>query len=257
MSFKTKVLAAAAVLTLAGGAGLAGATSTASAATPSCGSSCVNTYPQEYAGQSLQAPQNVLDVYRQGEKVGQPVILFRSSNADPAEDWTVADQGPASDFYAAGLLSPVLALHYGCTPGAVVSINGSQVACSPAAQDETAYQLEYAPFGVESGLCMGIATTAAAGVHVALEPCGVSSKTVWLQDTTPNDKSPSAAGFWAAVNGSGTSFSDPAVLTYPSGANPVDRPRVQLVLENLAQFSNGPTFDDDSQLWTAFQGVLP
>jgi hypothetical protein len=259
MSIKSKVLAAAATLTLVGGVGVAGVVTagTAKAATPSCGSSCINTYPQEYAGQSLNAPQNVVDVLRQGNKVGQPIILFRSSNADPAEDWTITDQGPASGFYAIGLLSPELALHYGCTPGAIVSIAGSQVVCQAGSKDEIAYQLQYSPFGVDSGLCMGVAATAVAGEAVALEPCGVTSKTVWLQDTTPNDESPSMAGFWAAINGSGTDFSNPAVLTYPNDANPVDKPRVQLVLEDLAQFSNGPTFDDDSQLWTAFPGVLP
>ena len=71
-----------------------------------------------------------------------------------------------------------------------------------------------------------------------------------------NDHSPQSGVFWAAVNGSGASFSNPLVLTYPSGANPVDKPRVQLTVTNLAQFSN-PNFDDDNQLWTAFTGVLP
>ena len=129
MTIKSKILAAAATLTLVGGVGAAGALTagTASAATPSCGATCVNTYPQEYAGTSQNAPQNVLDVFRQGDKVGQPIILFRSANFDPAEDWTYTDQGPASDFYAAGLLSSALALHYGCTPGTIRQSAG----CSP------------------------------------------------------------------------------------------------------------------------------
>jgi hypothetical protein len=255
LSIKSKVLAGAAALAITGGVIAAGAT-VSSAATPSCGSNCINTYPQEYAGQSLQAPQFVLDVMRQGARVGQPVILFRSSNSDPAEDWTITDQGPASTFYATGLLSSALAIHYACTPGTTVAVAGAQVPCSPQGRDEEAWELEYAPYGVNSGLCMGVASTAFSGEKVALEPCGVTSKTVWVEDTTPNDKSPSTSGFFAAVNGSATNFSHEPVLTYPVNANPVDRPRAQLVLQTLRQFSNGPTFDNDSQLWTAFVGVL-
>ncbi len=41
-----------------------------------------------------------MDVFRQGAKVGQPIILFRNSNSDPAEDFTVSFQGSVSDFYA-------------------------------------------------------------------------------------------------------------------------------------------------------------
>jgi hypothetical protein len=46
------------------------------------------------------SPNFVMDVFRQGAKVGQPIILFRNSNSDPAEDFTVSFQGSVSDFYA-------------------------------------------------------------------------------------------------------------------------------------------------------------
>ena len=55
----------------------------------------------------------MLDVLRQGEKVGQPIILFRESNSDPAEDFTISAQGLVSDFFAAGLVSAAVNLHYG------------------------------------------------------------------------------------------------------------------------------------------------
>ncbi len=47
----------------------------------------------------------MLDVLRQGAKVGQPIILFRTSNTDPAEDFVPSIQGTTADFYAAGLVS--------------------------------------------------------------------------------------------------------------------------------------------------------
>jgi hypothetical protein len=261
LSLKSKVLAIAATLTLVGGVGLAGAITagTASAGTPSCGTSCINTYPAEYAGTSLGDPQFVVDVFRQSVKTGQPVILFRSSNADPAEDWTISDEDPASDFYAVGLLSPEMALEYGCTNGNVV-VAGAEVPCNAGASDTTAWQLQYSPYGVLSGLCMGLASTAVSGEGVSLQPCGLTARTVWLEDTNTNDKSPvtlDGTTFWAALNGSGTSFSNPLALTYPGNAYPTDKPRVQLVVNQLGQFSNGSPADDNNQLWTGVAGVLP
>ena len=44
-------------------------------------------------------------------------------------------------------------------------------------------ELEYSPFGVDSGLCVGVAATAAAKEGVTLQPCGVSAKTVWIGDS--------------------------------------------------------------------------
>jgi hypothetical protein len=91
MSVKSKVLAAAATLTLVSGAGAAGALTTAgtaSAATPSCGSHCINVLSRTF-GTHLH-PNFVVDVFRQSQTVGQPIILFRTSNSDPAEDFTVA-----------------------------------------------------------------------------------------------------------------------------------------------------------------------
>ena len=113
MSIKSKVLAAAATLTMVGGVGAVGALSagTASAATPSCGSSCINVFAKQFG--THHSPNFTVDVLRQGERAGQPIILFRTANYDPALDWTVAFQGTVADFYAAKLVSPRSTLHYG------------------------------------------------------------------------------------------------------------------------------------------------
>src|SRR6202030_4848967 len=121
MSIKSKVLATAATLTMVGGLGTAGALTagSASAATPSCGHSCIDVFSHQFG--THQHPNFVVDVLRQGEKVGQPIILFRTANFDPAEDWSVAFQGFVSDFAAAQLVSPAVALHYGCVAGTSAS----------------------------------------------------------------------------------------------------------------------------------------
>ena len=175
MSIKSKVFAAAATLTLIGGVGAAGAMS-ASAATPSCGFTCVDIFSHNYG--THHNPGFVLDVLRQGDKVGQPVILFRTSNSDPAEDFTIAYQGQVSAFLAAGLVSPALALHYGggCE---FWDTHVYPAACGKYFPDDYAYEIEYAPYGADSGLCVGTPTTAAriptsrcSRVALRPRPCG-------------------------------------------------------------------------------------
>ena len=247
MSIKSKVFAAAATLTLVGGVGAAGAIS-ASAATPSCGFSCIEVFNHNFGTHAH--PNFILDTLRQGEKVGQPQILFRVSNSDPAEDYTISFQGLVSDFFAAGLVSAAVELHYG----------GGIFPANPAGNgfpDDFAYEIQYAPFGVDSGLCAGVGTTAVAGTKVALEPCGVSSKTVWIVDSADSTFS----GYVPLINGSDTNFSHPYVLTYPAAGYPTDMPRPQLYVTNLTGFSNGtgnnPSGVNDNQLWGFDQGVLP
>jgi len=266
MSIKSKVFATTAALTLVGGGAALGATS-ASAATPSCGPNCVNFFSRDFG--THHQPGFVLDVLRQGEKVGQPIILFRESNSDPAEDFTISQQGLVSDFATALLVSPAVALHYGGAGHYIAS--AAEIAhklcygylTGPvgglcAYPDFEAYEIQYAPFGVDSGLCVGVGSTAVAGTKVALEPCGVSSKTVWIKDWT---NATIFGGYVPLINGSDTNFSQPYVLTYPSSGYPTDKPRPQLYTTNLTGFSQGsfnnPTGVNSNQLWGADAGVLP
>jgi hypothetical protein len=271
MSIKSKVLAVAATLTMVGGVGTAGVLTagTASAATPSCGIACINLFSYDFGKHST--PNYVVDVLRQGEKAGQPIILFRTANFDPAEDWTVAFQGTVSDFFAAGLVGSALALHYGCIPvgdaganfpNCPFSVTGFPNLGGFPTSDYLAFENEYAPFGVDSGLCLGVAATAFQGEGVTLQPCGVSAKTVWVLDTLDQQFTHAwANGYVPLINGSDTNFSQPFVLTYPKNAFPTDKPRPQLVVTNLTGFSFhvGNLFGtgaDSDQLWGATFGEL-
>jgi len=240
MSIKSKVFAAAAALTLVGGAGAIAATS-ANAATPSCGKYCIDIFNHDFGTHAH--PNFVQDTYRQVEKVGTPQILFRVANFDPAEDYTFSYQGLVSDFYAAGLVSAELNLHYG---GGATGF-----------PDDAAFELQYSPYGVDSGLCSGVATTAIAGEDVTLQPCGVSSKTVWVVDGQDS----AGHGYMPFINGSDTNFSQPFVLTYPANAYPTDNPRPSLYVTNLtgSQGANGVPIAgtiDSSQLFGWNLGIL-
>src|SRR5580704_617971 len=260
MSITSRVLAAAATLTMVGGVGVAAALTSgaASAATPSCGSSCIDVFSHQFG--THKSPRYVVDVLRRGEKIGQPVILFRIANFDPAQDWAVAFQGTTADFFAASLVSPAVALHYGCIPGP----GGNFPDCYGQILDsinDPAFEIEYAPFGVDSGLCMGVAATAVQEEGVSLQPCGVSGKTVWIADIFD---SPATLfnGYVPLINGSDTNFSTPYVLTYPSSGFPTNMPRPELEVDNITGFSQGfppgPELGtvQDNQLWGADFGVL-
>jgi hypothetical protein len=262
MSIKSKVFAAAATLTLIGGVGAAGALSagTATAATPSCGFTCIDIFSHEFGTHS--SPTFVLDTLRQGSKTGQPLILFRASNSDPAEDFSLAFQGTTADFLAAGLVSHAVALHYGCIAEGNSS-GGNFPDCygsTTLTVNDPAFEIEYAPYGVDSGLCMGTGAVAANETKVALEPCGVSAQSVWIADVFDSPQT-LFSGYVPLINGSDTNFSQPFVLTYPGGAYPTDKPRPQLFVTNLTGFSNGtgnnPSGVNDNQLWGFDQGVLP
>src|SRR4051812_6459448 len=256
MSIKSKLLAGAATLALVGGMGAASAIS-ASAATPSCGGGlqCIDIFSRAFG--THRTPNFVLDVLRQGAKVGQPIILFRTSNTDPAEDFVPSIQGTTADFFAAGLVSSAVALHYGCIPA--TQAGGNFPNCGLNGVDDPAIELEYAPFGVDSGLCVGVAATARQGEGVTLQPCGVSAKTAWLIDA--NDSPASLTrGYVPLINGSDTHCSHPFVLSYPATGFPTDKPRPQLQVKNLTGFTQGRGTQvgsvADVQLWGADFGVL-
>jgi len=187
--------------------------------------------------------------------------LYRTSNNDAAEDFRLEFEGTAADFYAAGLISAALALHYGCVTG--LSPGGATDCTPPLAVNDPAFEIEYTPDGVDSGLCVGVASTAVQEEGVTLQECGASSKTVWVVDTSDQPLEFFFLHYAPAINGSDTNFSQPFVLTYPQSGYPTDRPRPQLQVDNLSGYTNGypwilnyPTIDDN-QMWGADFGPYP
>jgi hypothetical protein len=265
MSIKSKVFAASAALTMVGTVGTAGLlTQAASATTPSCGDNCATVFSRTFGHHT--DPAFVFDVWRQANKVGQAVILYRQGQYDPAEDFVIANQGTVSDFYEAGLVSPALVLHYGggCTTLDSCGTSG----LNDTFPDDYAFEIEYAPYGVQSGLCAGVASVARNKTPISLQPCGVSSRTVWVSDTSKAVDCVRgfsiSRGYAPLINGSDTNFSHPYVMTYPMNGYPTDKPRPQLFTETLTGFSgpggidpfDAPSTVNDNQLWGVDGGAL-
>jgi hypothetical protein len=227
MSVKAKVAAGAATFVMVGGGlGMAG-TLTASAATPSCGNSCISLYTQKFG------THYYVDVYQQRAAAGQESILFQGSNSDPALDFTYVDEGTVHDLYAHGtrIVTSAVAHTYG---------------------NDTAFQLQYSPYGRNSGFCLSTwpGVVPQPGYKVRLETCGQYSNSLWIVDAaneTSNHK------YAPLINGATNSFSNPEVLNYPAG-NPTDMPRPVLNVQPENTYSNGTVFDN--QMWAAKVGVL-
>jgi hypothetical protein len=235
MSIKGKVVAAAAVVTLAGGVSAVG-TLSAQAATPSCYEHCIELFSQKFGSMFI------LDVLLQRGKAGQPITLYRASNNDPAEDFTVFSSARVSRFAAQGLVSSAVAARYGGGCARVSSVTHKCVSHYP---NDWAYEFEYVPDGVPSGLCMGVAGTAGNGTRVVLEPCG-SARTAWVADAPANPV--------PLISGTDTSVSDPYVLNYPGSTVPYQMPTPQLNTRPLSWYQHGGVFNN--QLWSANSGPV-
>ena len=249
MSIKSKVFAAAATLTLVGGVGTVAAGRRARplrrVVTTASTSSAASSAP-------TASRTSCWTCGARARRSASRSSCSGTSNSDPAEDFTTGFEGLTSEFNEAGLVSDAVALHYGCAGqfGAHSCTRGV---------DDPAFEVEYAPYGVDSGLCVGVARTAYRNEKVSLQPCGVTSKTVWIVDT--ND-SPATIrhDYVPLINGSDMNFSHPFVLTYPKNGFPTDKPRPQLFVQNLTGFSHGRGTPigsvQDNQLWGADWGVL-
>jgi hypothetical protein len=145
--------------------------------------------------------------------------------------------GLVSDFYAAGMVSGTLNRHYG---------------------NLRAAQLEYAPFGAASDLCVGLAKTAYENEPLGLQPCSVPETTVWIVDTADSPAT-AAEGYFPLVNGSTRDFTHPYAMTYPSAAFPTDEPTPQIHVRHLGFWDHADPDEGavpDRQLWGTDFGVL-
>jgi hypothetical protein len=267
MSIKSKVLATAASLTMVGGVLAVSTLATATAAkaeTPSCGAFnffCVDLFSKQFG--THHDPGFIQDVYRQGNRVGQKIILFRVSSSDPAEDFTTNDL--VCGVQPSSLPQPTTGVNpLSCTtflPYTVAELQAESgntlFAPITANQYANSYVVEneYAPFGVNSGLCTGIVATPFNGEGVTLQPCGITAKTLWIINSS-NPIFTYIHGYTSLINGANANFSHPYVLTYPQEGYPTDLPRPQLQVHEVETFSQGFPFIVTQQLWGADFGTV-
>jgi hypothetical protein len=230
MSIRSKMLAAAGVLTLASGLSGIG-TVAASAATPQCGSGCVEVYSAKYAtATSLGWVETVLlGIPLQGV----PTEVRPASDSNPAEDLIIPTGRPVlvSTFYAEGMVSAAVNAHY---------------------SGEPAVQIEYAPHGKPTGLCTAVAVTAYQDEGLSLQPCSAPGTTVWIIDgkDSPATASQTPSHF-PIVNGSDTDFVHPFGMTILG--NPAHQRFTPIIMQHL---TGNPTSVPANQLWGSAFGPV-
>jgi hypothetical protein len=222
MSIKSKVLAAAAVLTLAGGLSAVG-TGAASAATPQCGTSCLTPESAAYPG-FVEAVLFGIPLR------GVPTIVSPASGSNPAEDFILATGTPVSAayYYAKGMVSAAVVSHY-------------------RGKDYAAVQIEYAPYGKPTGLCSSVATTAYQDEALSLQPCSTPDTTVWILDFADSQ----IQDDYSIINASTTDFTHPFVMTILG--NPAHQLYTPIIMQHL---TGNPGNVPANQLWATAAGTL-
>ena len=229
MSIKCKMLGAVAALTMVGVVSGVQAFS-ARAATPACGSQCGSVFSRELG--TYAQPNVVEDVLDGLANVGQPVILKQASGSDPSED-IIPHRELVSAFYAAGMVSAAVNDHYGGL---------------------LAVQQEYAPFGIGTGLCVGLPSVAYQNEGLTLRPCNVPGVTVFIVDTRDSPTT-AAAGYFPIVNASTTDFSRPFAMDLPQDEVASAHQTVRIRIRHLQFLTEDKTLRD-RQLWGFHPGVL-
>ena len=228
MSIKSKVLAAAAVLTVTGGLSAAG-TVAASAATPQCtaaSQNCVEVYSMKYA---MPTSLGFVETVFLGIPVrGVPTVVRPASSSNPAEDLIIPLSGTVSQLYAQGMVSAAVNEHYG---------------------SEHAVQIEYAPYGRPTGLCTAVAATAYQDEGLSLQPCSTPGTTVWIIDTA--DSPTTAPAYFPIVNGSDTDFVHPFAMSILG--NPAHQPVTPIIMQHL---TGNPGSVPANQLWGSHFGPV-
>jgi len=229
MSIKSRMLSAAAVLTLSGGLSTVG-TVAASAATPQCSAvnqNCVEVYSMKYA--TPRSLGFVETVFLGIPARGVPTVVRPASSSNPAEDLIIPLSGTVSQLYAQGMVSTAVNEHFG---------------------SDHAVQIEYAPYGKPTGLCTAVATTAYQDEGLSLQPRSTPGTTVWIIDTA--DSPATAPTYFPIVNGSDTDFAHPFAMTILG--NPAHQPFTPIIMQHL---TGNPGSVAANQLWGAHFGTTP
>jgi hypothetical protein len=196
---------------------------TATAATPQCGMSCSSVY-----NKGLGFPGPVEDILDGVATVGQAVILKPNTNSDPSED-QMSHLGTVSTYFAAGMISADANSHF--------------------AGNAKAVQIEYAPNGVATGLCVGLDSLPHENQGLTLQPCSTPYVTVWILDFAHSP----VPGYFAIINSATTDFDHPFAMSLNADETSSDQQLLQILVRRL-QWGNGDKTLPDDQLWNIKQG---
>lgn len=203
---------------------------TASAATPACGQYCIGVFSSELG--TYAEPNFVEHVFGGTAAIGTETGLTQASSSDSSEDFMSPHQGDVSDYYHLGLVSAAVNSRYGALKAA---------------------QLEYAPLGMATGLCVGVAGNPFQGEALSLQSCTTPGRTVWIIATSLSPTT-AAAGYFPIVSGATRDFAHPFAMSYPRHVN-TSQMLPPIRLRHLTFHGANHTVPE-TQLWGVKLGVL-
>ena len=229
MSVKTRarVFTAAALV-----AGLSvAAPHSARAGTPACGPGCIGVFSDALG--SYAQPKFIEHVFGGVAKIGTETGLHTASSSNTTEDFINPHQGNVDAYYKRGLVSASIAHQYGSL---------------------TASQLEYAPGGKRTGLCVGISRSPFEGEALSLQSCRTPGRTVWIIGTS---LSPATAAnhIFPIVSAATRDFSHPFAMSYPRHVD-TSKALPPIRLRHL-RFKGASHAVPARQLWGVVIGPLP
>jgi hypothetical protein len=117
-----------------------------------------------------------------------------------------------------------------------------------------AVQQEYAPYGIGTGLCVGLARAAYQNEGLTLQTCSDPGVTVFIIDTRDSPAT-AADGYFPIVNASTTDFRRPFAMDLPQDEIASDQQMLQIHVRHLQFLTDEKTLPD-KQLWGFHAGVL-
>ena len=166
-------------------------------------------------------------------KAGDKLNLAQGNDSFPQEDLTTNNPPMTVADFCAPPGFPVSGQEFSATSYICLHYSGDAV-----------YEANWAPYGNESGWCEGVAVPNEAGENVTLQPCGVTTSTLWIADA-----SNAHLGATPWINGSDSQFSHPLVLTVDPGTH---SPANQEFVQRLNLLTGG--FVANSQEWRVHFG---
>lgn len=188
----------------------------ANAASRACGDACLTLTAQEFGpGYVTAAPPG-------SAVAGTPIVMAPGSSLT-REDFESSYDGTAQAAY---------------TSGQLVS-----AAVAQAWPQDPVYQIFYAPGGIRTGLCLGMAGTAETGTEVTLQPCSTPQRTEWIALLGDTDN-----GYTPLISGTSTRTTDPLVLT-------ANTQSTALTTSPLLTYP-GNAYPATNQMWKARYGII-
>lgn len=193
-------------------AGSAGAADQSSQLTIGCRGTCFSLYSQRLGtGTSMNAV--LPDETGTGGRAGRKINMLDGGIGRPSGEFTASLIGRVYQFCGSDVHDFYPPASYLCTHE----------------WNDWVFEAAWSPYGIQSGLCVGVGTAGEDGESVTLRPCGRSAHTLWIAGRANGTGSCRTPGNYCPwISGADFNFRRPFVLTLDTRTTaPVNQLRIE------------------------------